>query len=75
MTVLYPTRLKEILETEGRYQTWLARQLDPPVSRSVVCEWASGSLIVAHDRQVQIAAALGRNVDDVFPQTERSAAA
>ena len=75
MTDSYPTRLKQILETEGRTQTWLGRQLDPPITRSKVCEWAAGVAIPSQARREQIARALGRSVSDVFPQSERQEAA
>lgn len=69
----YPTRLKEILETEGRTQSWLARQLG--CTRSMVCEWASGDHMPLEATCEQIARTLGRTVDDVFPNTaERNAA-
>jgi transcriptional regulator with XRE-family HTH domain len=75
MTDSYPTRLKAILQAEGRSQTWLGTKLDPPVSRSAVCEWASGSRIPTQDRRAQIARALGRDTTGVFPETtERKAA-
>ncbi len=61
----YRTRLDEIMATEGRKQTWLARQ--------VGCSRAQISLIVggyhADDATRRaIAEALGRTVDDVFPE-------
>ncbi len=71
-TYPYPTRLKQILETEGRSQAWLARQLG--VTRSVVCEWANDVLPIAQGWHGEIAARLGRSVEDVFPTEERKAA-
>jgi hypothetical protein len=64
------TRLHQILTSEGRSQAWLGRQLAPPVKRSTVCEWATGAATVPKDRRSQIAAALGRSVDDVFPAAD-----
>jgi predicted transcriptional regulator len=69
----YPTRLKEILDSEGRSQAWLARHLG--VTRSMVCEWANRERPIAQGWHEDIAKALGRTVADVFPeQTERKAA-
>jgi DNA-binding transcriptional regulator YdaS (Cro superfamily) len=59
------TRLKHILDTEGRRQTWLADQLG--VGRSIMCQWCSGHKKVPQHRRAQIAKALGRNESDVFP--------
>jgi hypothetical protein len=69
----YPTRLKQILETEGRTQAWLAKQVG--CTRSMVCEWANDSRTCTERWHTPVALALGRNVSDVFPQSERRQAA
>ena len=65
------TRLKQILEGEGRKQTWLAEQIG--VERSLVNKYVNG-LIPPDDVKARIAATLGREVDDVFGEPARSAA-
>jgi len=57
------TRLAEILELEGRKQTWLADQLG--VRRATISAYVNG-LHVPQDRREAIAEALGRTVRDVF---------
>lgn len=59
------TRLGEILDSEGRSQAWLARQVG--VTRQTISQHVKG-LHVPDDRRAQIAAALGRDVADVFPE-------
>jgi transcriptional regulator with XRE-family HTH domain len=62
------TRLKEILDDEGRKLTWLADRIG--TSRSLVSAYCNG-LHVPEDRKAQIAEALGRKIDDVFPEAAR----
>jgi DNA-binding transcriptional regulator YdaS (Cro superfamily) len=59
-----PTKLKQILDHEGRRQSWLAEQIG--VGRSVVCQWCSGHKQVPKDRRPQIARVLGRNEAEIF---------
>lgn len=65
------TRLGEILETEGRMQSWLASRVG--VTRSRMSDYVNG-LHVPDDRKVAIAQALGREIEDVFPKTSEQAA-
>jgi hypothetical protein len=62
-TSLPRTRLQEILDAEGRKQTWLAAQIG--VTRAVISSYANG-LHVPDDKRPLIAKALGRTVKDVF---------
>lgn len=66
----HPTRLAEILASEGRRQSWLAEQIG--VDQATMSHYVHGKH-VPEDRQRLIAGALGRSVDDVFP-TEQAAA-
>ena len=67
-TQTYITRLAEILDTEGRSQAWLGRAVG--VSRTTIHSYCKG-LHVPDDKQEQIAEALCRKVDDVFPEAGR----
>lgn len=58
------TRLQEILDSEGRKQSWLADQVG--VTRATISLYCNG-LHVPDDRKTAIAEALGRKLDDVFP--------
>jgi hypothetical protein len=62
------TRLGEILETEGRKQSWLARKVG--IDTGMLSRYVNG-LHCPDDKKALIAEALGRDVADVFP-TEAS---
>lgn len=59
----YITRLEEILDTEGRSQAWLGRQIGK--SRTTINAYCKG-LHVPDDMREAIADALGRTVANVF---------
>lgn len=59
------TRLGQILEEEGRYQTWLAEKVG--ISRATLNRYVKG-LHVPDDKRALIAEALGREISDVFPE-------
>jgi DNA-binding XRE family transcriptional regulator len=67
-TKTYLTRLAEILDTEGRSQAWLGRVIG--TSRTTIHSYCKG-LHVPDDKKALIAEALGREISDVFPGTER----
>ncbi len=59
------TRLGEILEAEGRKQSWLAEQIG--IDTGTLSRYVNG-LHVPQDRREAIAEALGRDVANVFPE-------
>jgi len=59
------TRLAEILETEGRKQSWLVQVTG--IDSGMLSRYVNG-LHCPDDRQRTIAEALGREVQDVFPE-------
>lgn len=65
------TRLKTILREEGRLQSWLATRVG--IRQDALSRIVNG-LHCDQDVQAKIAAALGRDVADVFPSHEREAA-
>jgi transcriptional regulator with XRE-family HTH domain len=65
--ITYVTRLGEILDKEGRSQTWLARQIG--VSRSTISQYVNG-LHVPDDKRGPIAEALEREIGDVFGEVQ-----
>lgn len=65
------TRLAEIMESEGRRFTWLAREAGR--SRQTVYNVANG-LHPTPATAEAIAEALGREVEDVFPESQELAA-
>ena len=71
----YKSRLDQILDLEGRKQTWLAIKIG--VSRQLISDFVNGKHM-PEDRAAAIAEALGREVDDVvgppLPMEEAQAA-
>lgn len=63
-TKTYRTRLGEILDTEGRKQSWLSRVTG--IDDSTISRYVYG-LHCPDDHREAIATALRRSVDDVFP--------
>lgn len=63
MSPAYRTRLEQILEVEGRKQTWLAEQVG--VTRSAISQIVGGYHASDATREA-IAEALGRKIEDVF---------
>jgi len=59
------TPLKRILESEGRKQTWLARTTG--IAKADVNRIANRGMHPTEDEAQRIAAALGRQVCEVFP--------
>ena len=51
--------LREVLETQGRRSTWVARSLDPPVHPSTVSLWCSGDRPIPESRVAELAQLLG----------------
>jgi transcriptional regulator with XRE-family HTH domain len=64
------TRLKEILDEEGRKQTWLAEKTG--LSAGAINNYAHG-LHCPDDKKQLIADVLGRDVADVFPDKQVAA--
>lgn len=62
------TRLAEILENEGRTQSWIARRLG--VKRQQVGVWVNGAYEPVPATKKQIADLLGRTVDELWPKHE-----
>lgn len=60
----YRTRLEQIIDLEGRKQTWLAEQAG--VSRAQMSNIVRGLVIEDEAIRLAIADALGRTVADVF---------
>lgn len=60
------TRLAQILQDEGRTQTWIARRLG--VKRQQVGVWVNGAYEPVPATKAQIAELLGRRVDELWPQ-------
>lgn len=58
------TRLRQILDLEGRRPSWLARQCG--VAPSTVTGWMNGSISPRKRNMEQAAKALGRSVYDVW---------
>lgn len=58
------TRLGEILDSEGRKQSWLSERTG--IDTGTLSRYVNG-LHVPEDRQRAIAEALGRELEDVFP--------
>jgi DNA-binding XRE family transcriptional regulator len=65
METLTETPLRRILREEGRKQSWLAAQIG--VNKTQMSNWSRG-LYCPPDKQVAIAKALGRKVNEVFPK-------
>lgn len=65
------TRLGQILEEEGRKQTWLAERAG--VTSAAISLYVNG-LHCPDDKRELIAEALGRTVADVFPAPETAVA-
>lgn len=65
------TRLGQILRSEGRRQRWLADQIG--VDEATMSHYVHGRH-VPDDRKAVIADALGRSVEDVFPEPTEAAA-
>ncbi|HEY0391015.1 MAG TPA: helix-turn-helix transcriptional regulator [Solirubrobacterales bacterium] len=65
------TRLAKILDTEGRKQSWLAQVTG--IDTGMLSRYVNG-LHCPDDKQHLIAETLGRDVSDVFPPKEGSAA-
>jgi len=63
----HPTRLAEILRSEGRTVAWLARQTG--FTRQWVSRVVNGHDIAGEATRASVATALGRTVEDVFPDT------
>lgn len=63
-TVTAKTRLAEILDDEGRKQSWLVERTD--ISRTTISLYVKGLPCPQHHRDL-IAEALGREIDDIFP--------
>lgn len=67
----YKSELQRILAEEGRMQSWLAREIGKSAPR--VSHIVNG-LIPDDATQAAIADALGRQVEEVFPQAAEQAA-
>ena len=59
----HPTVLAEVVEEQGRRVSWIAAQLDPPVSTSTVSRWCNGEREVPTSRLEQLAELLGVSVN------------
>jgi transcriptional regulator with XRE-family HTH domain len=73
MSQTYPsggTPLKRVLREDGRRQNWLAEKIG--VDQATMSRYVNG-LHVPDDKRRAIAAALGRDLADVFPQSEVAA--
>lgn len=66
------TKLAEVLDAEGRRQTWLADLCG--VSRRTVWTWVHGIHEPDHGNRAKIALALGKSTDDLWPTGEDLAA-
>lgn len=60
------TRLAQILEDEGRTQSWIARRLG--VKRQQVGVWVNGAYEPVPATKAQIADLLGRDIDELWPE-------
>lgn len=60
----YATRLQRIMAEEGRRSNWLAEQVG--VGEGAVSMWLSGKRMPRHSHMARVAAALRRNVQDVW---------
>lgn len=70
--VRHETPLGEVLRTEGRTQAWLARTLD--VQPAQVWSWVHGIHVPEDATRDQIATALGRTTDELWPAPRSEAA-
>lgn len=68
MVARIDTRLGQILRAEGRTQSWLARTVG--VDRTLINRYVHGIHLPGQDMQAAIASALGRQVVDVFPDSQ-----
>ena len=65
-----PTPLGRILREEGRRQSWLSERVG--VDQATMSRYVHG-LHVPDDKRAAIAQALGRDLADVFPESEVAA--
>jgi transcriptional regulator with XRE-family HTH domain len=72
------TRLAQILREEGRMQSWLADRLSEKLGRRIdraqLNRWVKGIHVPEQTTKAAIAEVLGREIADVFPETEEAAA-
>lgn len=67
-----PTPLRRIMEDEGRRQSWLARRVG--IDQSELSRIVNRGLIPPEQVRCAIAEALGRTVDELWPDLERQVA-
>lgn len=71
LSMMQVTPLKRVLQSEGRRQTWLASQIgmDPPTLSRIV----TGRLVPTDAERLAIAKALGREVEELWPDSKAAA--
>jgi transcriptional regulator with XRE-family HTH domain len=67
------TPLRAIMEAEGRRQSWLAQRIGK--HQSEVSRIVNRGLLPDAETRLAIAAALGRSVEELWPDTDEKAAA
>lgn len=67
------TPLKAVLEEEGRKQSWLSERTGIPQPR--LSQIVNGHWNADEPTRAAIAAALGRHVDELWPDADQAAAA
>lgn len=67
------TPLRQVLEVDGRRQTWLAERLG--VDPRQVWGWVHGLHIPSLETRVRIAELVGREVHELWPDDEQERAA
>ncbi len=66
-----PTPLKRILQDEGRRQAWLAERAG--LDQATLSRIVTGRLVPTDREREAIAKALGRDVDELWPEAEVAA--